>query len=62
MELQPIETAPKDGSRIVLYMRPLRHQVTPLLADGFWCQTGWVWPYVYREPTHWTHLPQPPIE
>lgn len=51
---QPIETAPKDGSRLLL--------ATPSgkMADGIWSlrYQVWSWPYVMTEPTHW--MPAPP--
>ena len=34
---QPIETAPKDGTRVLLWRRAIRDQPTPIMADGFWC-------------------------
>ena len=57
---QPIETAPKDGTVVLLLGRSGRH------ADGFFepkAYNGigvWVWPYVHAEPTHWQPLPEPP--
>jgi hypothetical protein len=52
---QPIETAPKDGTRLLL--------ATPTgkVADGMWSTRYevWSWPYVMAEPTHW--MPAPPI-
>lgn len=63
MEWKSIETAPKDGTLVLLLGKDQRH------ADGYWQGrtpfTGnghWVWPYVNREPTHWMPLPPPPKE
>ena len=56
----PIETAPKDGTRVLLWRRAIRDQPAPIMADGFWCETCWVWPYILSEPTHWQPLPAPP--
>lgn len=53
---QPIETAPKDGSSILLATPKGR------IADGFWSPVYgvWSWPYVMVEPTHWMPLPEAP--
>ena len=53
---QPIETAPKDGSFILLATPKGR------IADGFWSPVYgvWSWPYVMVEPTHWMPLPERP--
>ena len=52
MMWQPIETAPKDGSFILLATPKGR------IADGFWSLVYgvWSWPYVMVEPTHWMPL------
>lgn len=75
MEWQPIETAPKDGTDvIVMYM----HINTQIVHNAFWNdyedadkdEIGW-WSYEHSEvsriklddwmsPTHWMPLPAPP--
>lgn len=75
MNWQPIETAPKDGTDIiVMYM----HIETQIVHAAFWLDgegvdavdVGW-WSYKYSEvgrvhltewmaPTHWMPLPEPP--
>ena len=56
---QPIETAQKDGTRILL-------ADSSVAADGYFDyllnkgKGSWVWPYVKREPTHWTSMPEFP--
>ena len=75
-EWQPIETAPRDGTDvIVMYM----HIDTQIVHNAFWMgeddgcderEVGW-WSYDKSEvsrlklddwmtPTHWTPLPPPP--
>jgi hypothetical protein len=54
---QPIETAPKDGTMILL--------CTPggkAAGGAFHARYKvWSWPYVMAEPTHWQPLPPAPI-
>ena len=57
MKWQPIETAPTDGTRILLRGRDGK------IADGHYGQPdGWVnpkrfvWPYINATPTHWAPL------
>ncbi len=53
---QPIETAPKDGSRILL--RAMSQHVGWWEDENDWWATG-LDSYV-RNPTHWRPLPAPP--
>ena len=62
MEWQPIETAPKDGTSVIIF-------VDGLQIVAFWGCTGWelnaplfelFYPEIYGEPTHWMPLPAPP--
>lgn len=68
LEWQPIETAPKDGTDVLLYCGP---PDDPLLGVGYWTggedeQPGWyLWPtaapFAAPWPTHWAPLPPFPI-
>jgi len=66
-EWRPIETAPKDATKILLYYRD-RILGQHLMGIGHW-QLGpvdetypcrnWIWNYVCP-PSHWMPLPEPP--
>jgi hypothetical protein len=60
---EEISTAPKDGTRMVIYIPGLgewpaivdiSHWHTPPKARGYW------WNFAYLKPTHWQPLPLPP--
>ena len=60
-EWQPIETAPKDKSNVVL----LRQQCGSVangyfLAEAYAGNGAWIWPYIHKTPTHWMPLPKAP--
>jgi len=57
----PIETAPKDGTEVLLRSRKGR------IANGLYraanSETGfWAWAYVKQEPFEWMPLPPPPVD
>ena len=57
---KPIETAPKDGTTVLLRSKYGSH------GDGYWLQSArdglgaWVWPYLRNEPWFWMPLPAAP--
>ena len=72
MTWQPIETAPKDGKRVLVYAW---QDGVSLLGVGFWVQPrtlaelgGWICRTLpeqdvdgtFSDPTHWMPLPAPP--
>ncbi len=62
MEWQPISTAPKDGTRI-LVCRPKGFSVNRVGVDMFMeCggRKSWIHSEDNFQPTHWMPLPEPP--
>lgn len=55
---QSIETAPKDGTRVLL----AAIQDRPIAGTGNWVarQEMWTWAYPLLKPTHWAPLPAAP--
>lgn len=66
-EWQPIESAPKDGTKILAFARNPEYAPDTYMAVAEWATAkpafgsvaGWFWPYAIR-PTHWMHLPTAP--
>lgn len=63
MEWKPIETAPKDGSRVLTYRYGFRESMAVAWFNNSGCGVerwvpvnGSAWP----DPTHWMPLPAPP--
>lgn len=58
---RPIETAPKDGSTVLLFFEALAY---PIMRSSFWAARHQCWYGVGPgwEPTHWQPLPEPPEE
>jgi hypothetical protein len=67
---QPIETAPKDGTRVLVYSNDKRQAVAYcdlINMGGFydepirvWNVNGWLSGDTGFIPTHWMPLPEPP--
>lgn len=68
---RPIETAPKDGTRVLVYQEDEASDMTPQIA--WWItwhgEEGWhiCWDNeplqnnsAFAPPTHWAPLPEPP--
>ena len=65
MEWQPIETAPKDGTRILIGVWDLGPDVTSARWNGaFWDMSiqdeEFCGESDFAGPTHWMPLPDPP--
>lgn len=67
-EWQPIETAPKDGSRMLLPFTDANGRTSVIVGgyDNHWTGKCWVISEVRFQrpvdwtPTHWMPLPEPP--
>lgn len=73
MGWQPIETAPKDGTRVLLWIVHCnaKYATSPFeegwigACIGSWSEHnggGFTWYGIYGTPTHWRPLPAPPKE
>ncbi len=68
MTWQPIETAPRDGTRILLFQPEeiSRGRVLHRAVLGHWvacAHSGWVSDGLqHAEPTHWMPLPEAPAD
>lgn len=71
VEWRPIETAPRDGTRVLLFSVPNEvPSLRPHIADGYWkASTGLMAPGLWMLgqsvgpsfcPTHWLPLPPAP--
>lgn len=56
---QPIETAPKDKGRIIVFGKWDGHQIVRWVGapHNIWTSTGFD---SVQTPTHWMPLPEPP--
>lgn len=65
MKWRPIETAPKDGGALLVWVNGWPVTAAQYCEDGYgWDedQPGWYDPFfdVWINPTHWMPLPEPP--
>ncbi len=60
-EWQPIETAPKDGTSILLYACERDVDVYSVV-EGFTFEGDWLTQFGYVDATHWMPLPPAPAE
>lgn len=56
---QPIETAPKDGTRFLAAWPDGRREIA-LWSHNAWWSAGTGWLRHSKEPTDWQPLPEPP--
>lgn len=58
----PIETAPRDGTPVLLGFPGHFHAMHGHCEDGFWGQldSDFGFEHMPTQPTHWMHLPAPP--
>jgi hypothetical protein len=66
MEWQPIETAPKDGTPVLIYEPPYKDLLPFDIYVCKWCQHKEAWvefageEYSQYDATHWMPLPDAP--
>jgi hypothetical protein len=64
MEWLPIESAPKDGTHILIFEVPAFEGDEQMYVVGRWSDFGWTESYADEyaicSPTHWMPLPPPP--
>ena len=67
-EWQPMETAPKDGEEILVFLPPNLIKIANYYKDEFSKKPRpyWRWSHITkfnraRRPTHWMTLPEEPL-
>ena len=70
MKWQPIETAPKDGTKLLLkFQGPFSDAAEDGIVTGswsdysrsWWLSSIWASSGAHKPPTHWMPLPSPPL-
>ena len=67
---QPIETAPRDGTEVIVCkrfeglnpndLRKPQHDMAVVMWDGSCWTIDSEFPFYFDDPTHWMPLPEPP--
>jgi hypothetical protein len=63
-EWQPIETAPKDGTPIIVYRPKFDGDYIPKVGEDYWHQRLKCWAKSRSDtpPVKWQHFPEPPTK
>ena len=59
---QPIETAPRDGTKILVYRGNEPGSEKVRVGVDYWLFGQWYKSRHWPQPTHWQPLPEPPEE
>lgn len=62
---RPIETAPKDGRRIIVFRPTSNREYIPRVGEDYFSKRlddVWAMSNSSHQPTHWMPLPEPPNE
>jgi len=59
---EPIETAPKDGTWVLIWCGWVGHPRSSAFEHGSWQNLPWIANSKDYNPTHWMPLPAPPTE
>ena len=58
---KPIETAPRNGSDIIVYRPHFDGDYIPQVGYDYWMKAGgWARSRRDTQPTHWMPFPEPP--
>jgi len=57
---RPIEEAPKDGTRILVFRKKETGYENQIIGIDYWNRPGWMKSRLRMPPTHWMPLPSPP--
>jgi len=61
-EWRDIADAPRDGTRVLIYIPALDLQAASTFEHGAWQNVPWTSNIHDLSPTRWQHLPSPPVQ